>query len=120
MAKQQKTNFTHKDSLPQQTSLSDDGGDEISPPPLQGRVTCRSPDGAERNPGLPRRVDAAPDFAPLHPGYDPRHARLVAGLHVFQVRTKPKTDARHKAGHDAFSDHYVLVSRRLFARTRFL
>jgi hypothetical protein len=29
----------------------------------------RSPDGAERNPGLPRGVDAAPDFAPLHPGY---------------------------------------------------
>jgi len=29
----------------------------------------RSPDGAQRNPGLPRGVDAAPDFAPLHPGY---------------------------------------------------
>src|SRR5580658_2185646 len=29
----------------------------------------RSPDGAERNPGSPRGVDAAPDFAPLHPGY---------------------------------------------------
>ena len=29
----------------------------------------RSPDGAERKPGLPRGVDAAPDFAPLHPGY---------------------------------------------------
>jgi hypothetical protein len=29
----------------------------------------RSPDGAERNPGLPRGADAAPDFAPLHPGY---------------------------------------------------
>ena len=37
--------------------------------PLQGRVKRHSPDGAERNPGLPRRVDAAPDFAPLHPGY---------------------------------------------------
>jgi hypothetical protein len=29
----------------------------------------RIPDGAERNPGLPRGVDAVPDFAPLHPGY---------------------------------------------------
>jgi transposase-like protein len=29
----------------------------------------RSPDGAERNPRLPRGVDAAPDFAVLHPGY---------------------------------------------------
>jgi hypothetical protein len=29
----------------------------------------RSPDEAQRNPGLPRGVDAAPDFAPLHPGY---------------------------------------------------
>jgi hypothetical protein len=29
----------------------------------------RSPDGARRNPGLPRSVDAAPDFAALHPGY---------------------------------------------------
>jgi len=29
----------------------------------------RSLDGAERNPGLPRGVDAAPDFAALHPGY---------------------------------------------------
>jgi hypothetical protein len=28
-----------------------------------------SPDGAERNPGLPRGIDAAPDFAALHPGY---------------------------------------------------
>jgi hypothetical protein len=39
----------------------------------------RSPDGAERNPGLPRGVDAAPDFAPLHPGllhpsYKKRHS----------------------------------------------
>ena len=30
---------------------------------------CGSPDGAERNPGLPRGVDVAPDFAALHPGY---------------------------------------------------
>ena len=29
----------------------------------------RSPDEAERNPGLPRGADAAPDFAALHPGY---------------------------------------------------
>jgi len=29
----------------------------------------RNPDGAQRNPGLPRGVDAAPDFATLHPGY---------------------------------------------------
>jgi len=29
----------------------------------------RSPDGAQRNPGLPRGVDAAPDFAALRPGY---------------------------------------------------
>jgi hypothetical protein len=29
----------------------------------------RSPDGAERNPGLPRGVYAAPDFAVLNPGY---------------------------------------------------
>src|SRR5580692_7658026 len=36
----------------------------------------------------------------LHPGYDLRHAR----------------DER---GHDAFSDCYLLVSRRLLARTRF-
>jgi hypothetical protein len=34
------------------------------------KETTRSPDGAERNPGLPCRVDAAPDFAPLHPGYE--------------------------------------------------
>jgi hypothetical protein len=29
----------------------------------------RSLDGAQRNPGLPRGADAAPDFAALHPGY---------------------------------------------------
>jgi hypothetical protein len=29
----------------------------------------RCPDEAERNPGMPRGVDAAPDFATLHPGY---------------------------------------------------
>jgi hypothetical protein len=29
----------------------------------------RSPDGAERNPGLPRGVDAAPDFTSFNPGY---------------------------------------------------
>jgi hypothetical protein len=34
-AKQQKTNFTHKDSLLQQAFLFDGGGDEISPPPLE-------------------------------------------------------------------------------------
>jgi|GEM_PF-3734758 len=37
--------------------------------PAMTAHNTRSPDGAERNPGLPRGVDAAPDFAPLHPGY---------------------------------------------------
>jgi len=32
----------------------------------------RSRDGAERNPGLPRGVDAAPDFAPLQPATHPK------------------------------------------------
>jgi hypothetical protein len=32
-------------------------------------VQMHSPDFAERNPGLPRGADAAPDFARLHPGY---------------------------------------------------
>jgi len=36
MAKRHKTNFTHKDSLPQQAFLFDAGADEISPPPLEG------------------------------------------------------------------------------------
>jgi hypothetical protein len=59
MAKLHKSNFTHKDSLP---------------PQAEGKAR-RSPDGAKRNPGLPGGVDAAPDFAPLHPGYDTRHAQ---------------------------------------------
>jgi hypothetical protein len=33
------------------------------------RISKRSPDGAERNPGRIRRLTAIPDFAPLHPGY---------------------------------------------------
>ena len=48
----------------------------------------RNPDGAERNPGLPRGVDAAPDFAPLHPGYarlklsaaDAEESRAIAAV----------------------------------------
>src|SRR5580700_4724597 len=36
---------------------------------LSQKANERSPDGAERNPGLPRGIDAAPDFAALHPGY---------------------------------------------------
>jgi hypothetical protein len=35
-------------------------------------------DGAELNPGLPRGVDAAPDFAALHPGYA-RCTTVIAG-----------------------------------------
>jgi hypothetical protein len=42
MAKRHKTKFTHKDSLP---FLFDDGGDEISPPPLEGEVDARSAAG---------------------------------------------------------------------------
>jgi hypothetical protein len=42
MAKRRKTNFTHKDSLPRQAFLFDDGGDEISRPPLEGEVDARS------------------------------------------------------------------------------
>jgi hypothetical protein len=61
------------------------------------RGSKRSPDGAERNPGLPRGVDAATDFAALHPRYFlvmPAHSRskngvaslaYVAGIHVFAV-----------------------------------
>jgi hypothetical protein len=41
--------------------------------PARGRarrgLSRGSSDGAKRNPGLPRGVDAAPDFALLHPGY---------------------------------------------------
>jgi hypothetical protein len=48
-----------------------------------GRPGKRSPDGAERKPGLPRGVDAAPDFAALHTGYElsallEPHAGLIA------------------------------------------
>jgi hypothetical protein len=55
------------------------------------RGSKRSPDGAQRNPGLPRGVDAAPDFAPLHPGYFVVMPALVAGIHDFTVRANPKT-----------------------------
>jgi hypothetical protein len=41
----------------------------VDPPPAGEGEARGSPDGAERNPGLPRGVDAAPDIAPLHPGY---------------------------------------------------
>jgi hypothetical protein len=41
MAKQQKTNFTHKDSLPQQAFLFEGGGVKISPCRGEAR---RSPD----------------------------------------------------------------------------
>jgi hypothetical protein len=34
-----------KDSLPQQALLFDDGGDETSPPPLEGEVDARSAAG---------------------------------------------------------------------------
>ena len=41
---------------------------------------ARSPDGAQRNPGLPRGVNAAPDFAALHPGYkEKKRPRLTPG-----------------------------------------
>src|SRR5580693_5390410 len=45
MAKRHKTNFTHKDSLPQHAChlfLDDDSGDEISPPPLEGEQKAAS------------------------------------------------------------------------------
>jgi hypothetical protein len=42
MAERHKTKFTHKDSLP---FLFEDGGDEISPPPLEGEVDARSAAG---------------------------------------------------------------------------
>jgi hypothetical protein len=41
-AKRHKTNFTHKDSLPQQAFLFDDGSDEISSPPLEGEQKAAS------------------------------------------------------------------------------
>src|SRR5580693_1262570 len=45
MAKRHKTNFSHKDSLPQHAChlfLDDDSGDEISPPPLEGEQKAAS------------------------------------------------------------------------------
>src|SRR5580692_6769698 len=47
MAKRHKTNFTHKDSLPQHAChlFLDDDGDDISPPPLEGEVDARSAAG---------------------------------------------------------------------------
>ena len=68
------------------------------------RGSKRSPDGAERNPGLPRGVDAAPDFAALHPGYDrydPRHARARRGHpRLYGVRQIEDVNGRNKSGHD--------------------
>jgi hypothetical protein len=55
------------------------------------RGHTRSPDGAKRNPGLPRGVDAAPDFAALHPGYFLVMPALVAGIDVFTGCVEPKT-----------------------------
>jgi hypothetical protein len=41
VAKRHQTNFTHKDSLPQQRCC-DDGSDEIPPPPLEGEQKAAS------------------------------------------------------------------------------
>jgi hypothetical protein len=32
-------------------------------------MRSRSPDGAQRNPGIVPRATGAPDYAALHPGY---------------------------------------------------
>jgi hypothetical protein len=45
VSKRHEMNFTRKDSFPQRALLSDDGGDEISPPPLEGEVDARSAAG---------------------------------------------------------------------------
>jgi hypothetical protein len=50
----------------------------------------RSPDGAERNPGLPRGVDAVPDFALLYPGYVRFHSLLVLASSVIVLLTVKK------------------------------
>jgi hypothetical protein len=49
------------------------------------RDSKRNLDGAERNSVLQRGVDAAPDFAALHPGYFLVMPALVEGIHVFTV-----------------------------------
>ena len=40
--------------------------------------SVRSPDGAQRNPGIVNAEKMAPDFAALHPGYKPAHDDLLA------------------------------------------
>jgi hypothetical protein len=60
-------------------------------------VQMRSPDFAERNPALPRGVDAAPDFAPLHPGYARQRTLSYFQFLEFDVML---VHGRHRQGVD--------------------
>jgi hypothetical protein len=48
----------------------------------------RSPAGAKRNPGLPRGVDAAQDFAALNPGYARFHSLVLASSVIVLLTVK--------------------------------
>jgi hypothetical protein len=58
---------------------------DLNPATSMVKTSKRSLDGAQRNLGLPRGVDAAPDFATLHPGYAteaPSWKELLVGFFV--------------------------------------